>query len=99
MDKETYIKRLKSCEDVKRMAMAEYNNKKAKLDKLYIDENCPYKIGDKMIFDGKPVIMDSIRVHYDGSFVYYVRKTKKDGTPSQIVQCVYSCSMHKLKKA
>lgn len=77
----------------------ELNKKCNELKRKFIAENCPYKIGDKMIFDGKPVIIDSIRVHYDGSFVYYVRKTKKDGTPSHIVQCVYSCSMHKLKKA
>lgn len=54
MDKETYVKRVQELNHIRQKAL-EYNEKeKAKADESYIKENCPFKKGDRIKYDGKP---------------------------------------------
>lgn len=88
MDKETYLEEIKALE-----------KKRIELKNKYMDECCPYKIGEKVIFDKKPGTIERIVVQFGGDFTYYVRMTKKDGTPSLNVREVYSWVLNKLEKA
>lgn len=82
MDKETYVKRVQELNHIRQKAL-EYNDKeRAKADKSYIAENCPFKVGDKAIYKGNPGTIERINVKCNGSFEYYFRPNKKDGTPS-----------------
>lgn len=82
MDKETYAKRVQELNHIKQKAL-DYNRKeREKADESYIAENCPFKVGDKAIYKGKPGTIETIKTTSDGSFEYYFRPNKKDGTPS-----------------
>lgn len=91
MDKETYIKRISELDHI--MAKAyEYNRKeREKATKSYISENCPFKAGEKVTYNGNPGTIFAIRVTSEGYFEYDFRPNKKDGKPSQRLTTVYWC--------
>lgn len=89
MDKETYIKRFKELNHIRQKAL-EYNQKEMeKAAESYIAENCPFKVGEKAIYKGKPGTIEAIRVTIDGYFEYEFRQNKKDGNPSLILKKIY----------
>lgn len=99
MNKETYIKRIAELNHIKQKAL-DYNRKeREKADESYIAENCPFKVGDKAIYKGKPGTLFAIRADSNGEFVYEFRPNKKDGTPSCKVTTVYERSCDKIEKA
>ena len=54
MDKETYVKRMAELAEIKQKAL-EYNRKeREKAAESYITENCPFKKGDRIKYNGKP---------------------------------------------
>lgn len=82
MNKETYVRRVQELNHIKQKAL-DYNRKeREKADESYIAENCPFKVGDKAIYKGKPGTIETIKATSDGSFEYYFCPNKKDGTPS-----------------
>ena len=53
MDKETYIKRVQELNHIRQKAL-EYNRKEMeKAEESYISENCPFKKGDRIKYNGK----------------------------------------------
>lgn len=89
MDKETYVKRVQELNHIRQKAL-EYNEKeKAKADESYIKENCPFKKGDRIKYNGKPGKIEVIKAERNGNFSYEVRFDKKDGTPSVRVTSIY----------
>lgn len=89
MDKETYVKRMAELAEIKQKAL-EYNRKeREKAAESYITENCPFKVGEKVIYKGKPGKIEAIGASTDGSFQYDFRPFKKDGTPSLRVTTIY----------
>jgi hypothetical protein len=86
MDKETYVKRMAELAEIKQKAL-EYNRKeREKAAESYITENCPFKKGDRIKYNGK---IEVIKAEHNGNFSYEVRFDKKDGTPSVRVTSVY----------
>lgn len=99
MDKETYVKRMAELAEIKQKAL-EYNRKeREKAAESYISENCPFKKGDRIKYNGKPGTIEVIRVEYNGKFLYDVRFDKKDGTPSLRVTRIYPNEVNKIEKA
>lgn len=89
MDKETYIKRIAELNHIREKAL-EYNIKeREKTAESYITENCPFKKGDRIKYNGKPGKIEVIKAEHNGNFSYEVRFDKKDGTPSVRVTSVY----------
>lgn len=89
MDKETYLKRMAELADLKQKAL-DYNRiEREKAAKSYIAENCPFKVGEKVKYRGKPGTICAIGARTDGDFKYDFRPNKKDGTPSQRVITIY----------
>lgn len=92
MDKETYVKRMAELAEIKQKAL-EYNRKeREKAAESYITENCPFKKGDRIKYNGKPGKIEVIKAEYNGNFSYEVRFDKKDGTPLVRVTSVYPLS-------
>ena len=85
MDKETYVKRMAELAEIKQKDL-EYNRKERE---NYITENCPFKKGDRIKYNGKPGKIEVIKAEHNGNFSYEVRFDKKDGTPSVRVTSVY----------
>lgn len=89
MDKETYIKRIAELNHIREKAL-EYNIKeREKAAESYITENCPFKKGDRIKYNGKPGKIEVIKAEHNGNFSYEVRFDKKDGTPSVRVTSAY----------
>lgn len=89
MDKETYVKRMAELAEIRQKAL-EYNRKeREKAAGSYIKENCPFKKGDRIKYNGKPGRIEVIRAEHNGSFSYDVRFDEKDGTPSVRVTRIY----------
>lgn len=89
MDKETYVKRMAELAEIKQKAL-EYNRKeREKAAESYITENCPFKKGDRIKYNGKPGKIEVIKAEHNGNFSYEVWFDKKDGTPSVRVTSVY----------
>lgn len=89
MDKETYVKRVQELNHIRQKAL-EYNRKeREKAAESYITENCPFKKGDRIKYNGKPGKIEVIKVEHNGDFSYEVRFDKKNGTPSVIVTSIY----------
>ena len=65
----------------------EFELKKTKLVKEYVDSNNPYKIGDKVTDHACSIIIEKIKYHISLSgfpcAVYYGPELKKDGTPKK----------------
>lgn len=65
----------------------EFELKKTKLVKEYVDSNNPYKIGDKVTDHVCSIIIEKIKYHIslDGTpcAVYYGSELKNDGTPKK----------------
>lgn len=89
MDKETYVKRMAELAEIKQKAL-EYNRKeREKAAESYMTENCPFKKGDTIRYNGKPGKIEVIKAEHNGNFSYEVRFDKKDGTPSVRGTSVY----------
>lgn len=80
MEYQEYEDRLKGLE-------LEFEQKKSKLIKEYVDANNPYKIGDKVTDHANSIIIEKIKYHISlhgtPSAVYYGSELKKDGTPKK----------------
>lgn len=77
MDKETYVKRVQELNHIRQKAL-EYNEKeKAKADESYIKENCPFKKGDRIKYDGKPGKIEVIKAEHNGNFRMKLGLTKR----------------------
>lgn len=99
MDKETFVNRMAELAEIKQKAL-EYNRKEIeKAAESYISENCPFKKGDRIKYNGKPGTIEVIRAEYNGNFLYDVRFDKKDGTPSLRVTSIYQNEANKIEKA
>ena len=65
----------------------EFEQKKSKLIKEYVDANNPYKIGDKVTDHANSIIIEKIKYHIlltgIPCAVYYGSELKKDGTPKK----------------
>ena len=74
-------------EDRLRELKVEFEQKKTKLIKEYVDSNNPYKIGDKVTDHACSIIIEKIKYHISLSgfpcAVYYGPELKKDGTPKK----------------
>ena len=74
-------------EDRLRELKFEFELKKTKLIKEYVDANNPYKIGDKVTDHVCSIIIEKIKYHMSLSgfpcAVYYGPELKKDGTPKK----------------
>lgn len=82
--------------EIKQKAL-EYNRKeREKAAESYITENCPFKKGDRIKYNGKPGKIEVIKAEHNGNFSYEVRFDKKDGTPSVRVTSV--CPLLKIDK-
>lgn len=89
MDKETYVKRMAELNHIREKAF-EYNRKeREKAAESYITENCPFKKGDRIKYNGKPGKIEVIKAEHNGNFSYEVRFDKKDGTPLVRVTSIY----------
>ena len=74
-------------EDRLRELKFEFELKKTKLIKEYVDANNPYKIGDKVTDHACSIIIEKIKYHISlcgfPCAVYYGPELKKDGTPKK----------------
>ena len=76
-------------EDRLRELKVEFEQKKSKLIKEYVDANNPYKIGDKVTDHYQNVSIRIEKIDYHLSLygtpcaVYYGPELKKDGTPKK----------------
>ena len=74
-------------EDRLRELKVEFEQKKSKLIKEYVDSNNPYKIGDKVTDHACSIIIEKIKYHISlcgtPCAVYYGPELKKDGTPKK----------------
>lgn len=83
----------------------EFEQKKSKLIKEYVDANNPYKIGDKVTDHYQDVSIRIEKIKYHISLygtpcaVYYGSELKKDGTPKKNGNeaCVYQCNLKTIK--
>lgn len=89
MDKETYVKRMAELNHIRGKALQFNDKKREKAAESYITENCPFKKGDRIKYNGKPGKIEVIKAEHNGNFSYEVRFDKKDGTPSVRVTSVY----------
>lgn len=89
MDKETYIKRIAELNHIREKALQFNDKEREKAAESYITENCPFKKGDRIKYNGKPGKIEVIKAEHNGNFSYEVRFDKKDGTPSVRVTSVY----------
>lgn len=77
MDKETYVKRVQELNHIRQKAL-EYNEKeKAKADESYIKENCPFKKGDRIKYNGKPGKIEVSRQNTTAIFRMKLGLTKR----------------------
>ena len=81
----------------------EFEQKKSKLIKEYVDANNPYKNGDKVTDHANSIIIEKIKYHISLTgipcAVYYGSELKKDGTPKKNGNeaCVYQCNLKTIK--
>ena len=77
----------KEYEDKLKELKVEFEQKKERLIKEYVDANNPYKIGDKVTDHVCSIIIEKIKYHISLSgfpcAVYYGPELKKDGTPKK----------------
>lgn len=77
MDKETYVKRMAELAEIKQKAL-EYNRKeREKAAESYITENCPFKKGDRIKYNGKPGKIEVIKAEHNGIFRMKLGLTKR----------------------
>lgn len=89
MDKETYVKRMAELNNIREKTLQFNDKEREKAAESYITENCPFKKGDRIKYNGKPGKIEVIKAEHNGNFSYKVRFDKKDGTPSVRVTSVY----------
>ena len=77
----------KEYEDKLKELKVEFEQKKERLIKEYVDANNPYKIGDKVTDHANSIIIEKIKYHISLTgipcAVYYGPELKKDGTPKK----------------
>ena len=77
----------KEYEDKLKELKVEFEQKKERLIKEYVDANNPYKIGDKVTDHANSIIIEKIKYHISLTgipcAVYYGAELKKDGTPKK----------------
>ena len=77
----------KEYEDKLKELKVEFEQKKERLIKEYVDANNPYKIGDKVTDHANSIIIEKIKYHMSlygfPCAVYYGPELKKDGTPKK----------------
>lgn len=77
MDKETYVKRMAELAEIKQKAL-EYNRKeREKAAESYITENCPFKKGDRIKYNGKPGKIELSRQNTTAIFRMKLGLTKR----------------------
>lgn len=89
MDKETYVKRMAELNHIREKALQFNDKEREKAAESYITENCPFKKGDRIKYNGKPGKIEVIKAEHNGNFSYEVRFDKKNGTPSVRVTSIY----------
>lgn len=99
MDKEAFLKRIKELAEIREKALEYERKEKEKAAENYIIESCPFKKGDRIIFKGKPGIIETIRAEYNGNFSYDIRFTKIDGKPYKNTTTIYWWFNRGLEKA
>lgn len=77
----------KEYEDKLKELKVEFEQKKERLIKEYVDANNPYTIGDKVTDHANSIIIEKIKYHISLTgipcAVYYGPELKKDGTPKK----------------
>lgn len=98
MNKEEYRKVRSELFHTRQKAI-EYNEKQVKKAmESYIADNCPFKVGDKVIVaPNKKGTIEKIYADEFGYFSFDVRFIKKDGTPYKCATNVWR--MEKIQKA
>lgn len=77
MDKETYVKRMAELAEIKQKAL-EYNRKeREKAAESYITENCPFKKGDRIKYNGKPGKIEVIKAEHKCLPIVEIRQNGK----------------------
>lgn len=77
MDKETFVNRMAELAEIKQKAL-EYNRKeREKAAESYISENCPFKKGDRIKYNGKPGKIEVIKAEHNGNFRMKLGLTKR----------------------
>lgn len=70
---------------------------KEKLYNQYIEENCEFKVGDKISIRGFKGVIESITLSF-GSFRYRWRKYNKDGMLGRRVHYIYRSEIELIEK-
>jgi hypothetical protein len=89
----------KEYEDKLKELKVEFEQKKERLIKEYVDANNPYTIGDKVTDHANSIIIEKIKYHISLTgipcAVYYGAELKKDGTPKKNgnKMYVYQCNL------
>lgn len=98
MDKETYIKRIAELNHIREKALQFNDKEREKAVESYNAANCPFKVGEKVIFAlNRSGIIEKIYANDYGNFSYDIRTIKKDGEPSKII--VHTNTWEKIYKA
>lgn len=86
MDKETYVKRMAELNHIREKALQFNDKEREKAVESYNAANCPFKVGEKVIFTlNRSGIIEKIYANDYGDFSYDIRTIKKDGEPSIII--------------
>lgn len=84
MDKKTYVKRMAELNHIRKKALQLNDKEREKAVESYSAENCPFKVGEKVIFTlNRSGIIEKIYTNDYGNFSYDIRAIKKDGKPSK----------------
>lgn len=70
---------------------------KEKLHNQYIEENCEFKVGDKISIRGVKGVIESITLSF-GTFRYRWRKYNKDGMLGRRVHYIYRSEIELIEK-
>lgn len=70
---------------------------KEKLYNKYIEENCEFKVGDKISIRGVKGVIESITLSF-GAFRYRWRKYNKDGMLGRRVHYIYRSEIELIEK-
>lgn len=98
MDKETYVKRMAELNHIGKRLCSLMIKKGKKAVESYNAANCPFKVGEKVIFTpNRRGIIEKIYANDYGDFSYDIRTIKKDGEPSKII--IHTNTWYKIYKA
>lgn len=98
MDKEIYVKRMAELNHIREKALQFNDKEREKAVESYNAANCPFKVGEKVIFTlNRSGIIEKIYANDYGYFSYDIRTIKKDGEPSKII--IHANTWDKIYKA